>query len=253
MKRLTILFFLAIILHAANGQVKIHAHNDYEKPVPLYAALEAAAYSIEVDIFLVKGELLVAHSLKETNKKKTLQSLYLNPIISLFKKHKGSVSADSSYKPSLVIDIKQNCPDVLKELVRIFKPLGAYFDRSVNPHAVQLIISGDRGPSAEWNNYPSYIYFDGRPFEEYSPAEIKKIAMVSDNYYKYLAQRTNLGDSIKIRTVVNKAHEWNKPFRFWASPDTEAAWKLLYRNGADIINTDKPVECREYFEKVYRF
>jgi hypothetical protein len=248
-KRLISLLLLSIALCPAGAQVKIHAHNDYAKPVPLFDALQNNVFSIEADIFFVKGELLVAHTLKESTKKKTLSSLYINPIIGLFKKYQGSVSADSSYKTSLVIDIKQNGTEILKELVRIFEPLRTYFDRSVNPHAVQLIISGDRGPINEWKNYPSYIYFDGRPFEEYDQKAIDKIAMISDNYYKYLSPRNNNGDSTKIRVVVKKAHEWKKPFRFWGSPDTETAWKLLKESGADIINTDKVKECRVYFSK----
>jgi len=247
-KRLISLLILITALCTAGAQVKIHAHNDYAKPLPLFDALQHHSFSIEVDIFLVKGQLLVGHTLKETTKKKTLNSLYINPIISLFKKHQGSVSADSSYKTSLVIDIKQNGTEVLKELVRVFQPLGAYFDRSVNPHAVQLIFSGDRGPISEWKNYPAYFYFDGRPFEEYDQDAIDKIAMVSDNYYKYL-NRNNNGDIAKLSEVIKKAHDWNKPFRFWGSPDTETVWKLLKLSGADIINTDKVKECREYFNK----
>ncbi len=249
MKRLISLLILSIALCTAGAQVKMHAHNDYAKPLPLFDALQQHSFSIEVDIFLVKGQLLVGHTLKETTKKKTLSSLYINPIIALFKKHHGSVSADSSYKTSLVIDIKQNGPEILQELVKIFQPLRSYFDRSVNPHAVQLIISGDRGPISEWKNYPAYLFFDGRPFEEYDQEAIDKIAMISDNYYKYLNPRNNTGDTAKIIAVISKAHEWNKPFRFWGSPDTETAWKLLKQCGADIINTDKLRECREFFNK----
>ena len=249
MKRLISLLILITALCTAGAQVKIHAHNDFSKPLPLFDALQQHSFSIEVDIFLVKGQLLVGHTMKETTKKKTLSSLYINPIISLFKKHHGFISADSSYKTSLVIDIKQNGPEVLQELVKIFQPLRSYFDRSVNPHAVQLIISGDRGPISEWKNYPAYFYFDGRPFEEYDQNAIDKIAMISDNYYKYLNARNNNGDSIKISAVVKKANDLNKPFRFWGSPDSETVWNLLHRCGADIINTDKVRECREYFNK----
>jgi len=248
-KRLISLLLLSFALCATVAQVKIHAHNDYEKPLPLFDALQQHSFSIEADVFLVKGHLLVAHTLKETTKKKTLSSLYINPIIGLFKKYNGSISADSSYKTSLVIDIKENGPQILKELVKIIQPLRTYFDRSINPHAVQLIFSGDRGPISEWKNYPAYFYFDGRPFEEYDQEALNKIAMVSDNYYKYLNARNNNGDSIKLSAVVKQAHDWNKPFRFWGSPDTETIWKLLKQCGADIINTDKLKECREYFNK----
>ncbi len=247
MKRFSILLFVMSFLFSAGAQVKIHVHNDYEKPGPLVDALQIKAFSIEVDVFLVRGELLVAHTLKETKKGKTLSSLYINPIIQLFKKYNGAVSPDSFYKTALLIDIKTNGKEVLQELVRLFEPLRTYFDRSKNPLAVQLIISGDRGPITEWKDYPSYIYFDGRPFEEYDKEAMDKMAMISDNYYKYLS-RTNTGDIAKLTGIVKKAHVWNKPVRFWGSPDTEATWKLLNACGADIINTDLPAACRAFFK-----
>ena len=247
MIRFFFILILATNLYTAKAQVKIHAHNDYSQPNPLTDALQSRVFSLEADVFLVNDKLIVAHSLKETRKKKTLASLYIEPIIQLFRKNKGHISEDSLYKTTLVIDIKQNGPDVLQYLIRTFEPLRSYFDRSLNPLAVQIIISGDRGPVSEWKNYPSYIYFDGRPFEEYDAESIDKIAMISDNFYKYLS-KTNTGDIEKIKEVVQKAIRINKPFRFWGSPDTEIVWKLLYDNGAAIINTDNPAACRAFFK-----
>jgi glycerophosphoryl diester phosphodiesterase len=241
------LFFLFGLY--AISQTNIHSHNDYAGPAPLADALESRAFSIEVDVFLTRHGLSVAHTLKEVERKKTLSALYLDPIIALFKKNKGYISGDTAYKTALVIDIKQNGKEVLGELVRILEPLRIYFDRSLNPHAVQVIISGDRGPFSDWKNYPRYIFFDGRPFEEYDKYAIEKLAMISDNYFKYLSARNNRGDSAKIKAVVQRAHQLNKPFRFWASPDNETTWKFLQDCGVDIINTDKPKDCRNFLDR----
>jgi glycerophosphoryl diester phosphodiesterase len=249
MKRILISWSLLFAVFISVAQVRMHSHNDYAQPHPLTTALENKAFSIEADVFLTRNGLLVAHTLKEANRKKTLSSLYIDPIVRLFKKHHGKISADTGYRAALVIDIKQEGPRVLQELVKLFDPLRNYFDRSVNPHAVQVIISGDRGPISEWKNYPAYIYFDARPFEEYDAKAIEKIGMMSDNYFKYLLARNNKGDSEKLKAAVAKAHQWNKPFRFWGSPDTEDVWTLLQQCGADIINTDEPARCREFFGK----
>ena len=40
---------------------RAHSHNDYSRPRPLLDALDAGFCSVEADIFLVDGELLVAH------------------------------------------------------------------------------------------------------------------------------------------------------------------------------------------------
>ncbi len=246
----TILFCLLFVLAAAysQAQTNIHSHNDYSQPHPLTNAIESRAWSIEVDVFLVKGDLLIGHSLKETSRKKTLQKIYLHPITNLFKQHKGQLSADPQYAPHLVIDIKQNGPEVLKALVEVLEPLRNYFDRSVNPKAVQIIISGDRGPIELWKDYPPFIQFDGRPYEIYDQNTLDKIAMISDNYFNYIETRTNRGDSLKIKQVVSKAHAVRKPMRFWGSPDNEAIWKFLVQCGAEILNTDKPKACRNFLE-----
>src|SRR5256885_2951300 len=54
----------------------MHAHNDYEHPHPLFDALDAGARSVEADVFLVNGKLLVAHSWVDVRPERSLQSLY---------------------------------------------------------------------------------------------------------------------------------------------------------------------------------
>ena len=41
--------------------VHAHAHNDYEHKRPLFDALEQGFCSVEADVWLVEGKLLVAH------------------------------------------------------------------------------------------------------------------------------------------------------------------------------------------------
>jgi hypothetical protein len=43
--------------------VNAHAHNDYEHDRPLFDALDHGFCSVEADIHLVDGQLLVAHNL----------------------------------------------------------------------------------------------------------------------------------------------------------------------------------------------
>ncbi|MGI9240008.1 MAG: hypothetical protein ACR2RV_04365, partial [Verrucomicrobiales bacterium] len=57
-----------------------HAHNDYEHERPLHDALEHGFCGVEADIYLVGGELLVAHDRKDLKPERTLQALYLDPL-----------------------------------------------------------------------------------------------------------------------------------------------------------------------------
>lgn len=80
---------------------RFHAHNDYLHTVPLFDALSYGAGSVEADVWLVDGELLVSgvcvyrfiwglmaapqvgHTRNALNPEKTLAALYLNPIMAL--------------------------------------------------------------------------------------------------------------------------------------------------------------------------
>src|SRR5437660_742306 len=59
---------------------RAHAHNDYEHPRPLFDALDHRFGSVEADVFLVDGRLLVAHDPTELDPTRTLEALYLDPL-----------------------------------------------------------------------------------------------------------------------------------------------------------------------------
>ncbi len=64
----------APLLHA-------HAHNDYEHARPLFDALDHGFCSIEADVYVVNGQLLVAHDREKVSPSRTLQALYLDPML----------------------------------------------------------------------------------------------------------------------------------------------------------------------------
>ena len=68
----------------------VHSHNDYLQNVPFYTAYSTRCASIEADVFLVDGELYVAHKENEINKARKLRNLYLNPIREQFEMNGGS-------------------------------------------------------------------------------------------------------------------------------------------------------------------
>src|SRR6267378_249318 len=70
---------------------QVHAHNDYMHTRPLMDALDQGFCSVEADIFLVDGKLLVAHTRTMTKPERTLQALYLDPLRERVKKNRGRV------------------------------------------------------------------------------------------------------------------------------------------------------------------
>ena len=232
---------------------KIHAHNDYEKPEPLTAAIRNQAGSIEADVFLVDGKLMVAHDKSQIQPGRTLDSLYLKPIATLFGQNKsrqsanGSVSKDRKYTFQLLVDLKDNGVEAIEQLQKAVAPYRTCFDRTMNPMAIQLVVSGSRPPIANWIDYPTFIFFDGRPSELYDDETIKHVALFSDTFQTY-SRWNGEGempdkDRETLKRFIKRAHAQNKPIRFWAAPDNPNTWKQLAKIGVDYINTDKVEEC----------
>jgi hypothetical protein len=227
--------------------VRIHAHNDYEKSEPLFNALRHKAWAIEGDVYLVGGELVVAHDRKDIVAGRTLTSLYLQPLDSLMRVHKGFVSSDKSYQPVLVVDIKADGEQVLAELTRLTARYPAIFDSTTNRKPLYILVSGDRGPINKWNEYPAAIRFDGRPSEQYDGRALAKVVTISESYGKYY--RKGVLDTDTLKAMISSAHRQKKLVRLWGAPDFPATWTSFLALGIDVINTDKVAECRKTFSK----
>ncbi|MFO0262226.1 MAG: hypothetical protein ACK53V_11410, partial [Planctomycetota bacterium] len=82
-----------------------HAHNDYLHERPLLEALELGFASIEADIFLREGQLLIGHTQADLRPERTLEGMYLAPLAERLGKQNGSGPA-SDRPLILLIDIK---------------------------------------------------------------------------------------------------------------------------------------------------
>ncbi|GAA4315763.1 phosphatidylinositol-specific phospholipase C/glycerophosphodiester phosphodiesterase family protein [Compostibacter hankyongensis] len=234
---------------APPGKIKIHSHNDYDHTQPFWDAYEQRAFSIEADVYLRGDSLMVAHQASGIKPGHTLETMYLQPVSRLFEQYQGKVSNDDGYTFYLMIDIKESWQDVLPLLIRRLEQHRSCFDRSHNPMAVQVFISGNRPPDSTFRNYPSLILFDGLPGHRYAPADLRKVVMISDNFETYSnwngKGRLSEGGRATLRRLVMAAAGLGKPFRFWGAPDTPEAWRTLQQLGPDmVINTDRPGSCR---------
>jgi hypothetical protein len=66
--------------------------------------------------------------------------------------------------------------------------------------------------------------------------------LISDNFKNYAKRNAEHYipdiEKMKLRKGIDKAHQVNKPVRYWNAPDTLNAWQQLMRLGVDYINTD---------------
>jgi len=235
-------------LSANNG----HSHNDYHQHIPLLSSYYARMGSIEADVFLKNGKLYVAHDTTEISEEATLKSLYLAPLAKFYAKNDNHPYPDSTDQLQLVIDIKSDYQHVLPVLINELREFNTVFNHTKNPAAITIAVSGDVPDPASFKNYPDYISFDGRPYITYTQDQLKRICMISDelkNYTDWNGKGTPTNaDEIKLRSVIDKAHQQYKPFRFWATQDSPNTWVELERMGVDWINTDHPEQLHDFYQ-----
>ncbi len=256
-------FLLILQTTVAQYPVKIHSHNDYMRTMPFYEAYSQRAYSIEVDMFYCNGTFYVAHDREDIDEQKTFETLYLAPILSLYRINEGKAWADSEHTFQVLIDIKSEDRDrdaFMDSLIDILDRNPAVFDPEVNPNAVRIVISGNRPSEDHFARYPSYILFDGDLEKDYTGEQLERIALFSLNF-KSLSRWNGKGSLIrsekdKVMAAIDKAHALGKPIRFWGAPDGVTAWNTFYSMGVDYINTDEPGTCAAFFHdfrnKTYR-
>ncbi len=159
---LSLLFFaFSFCASAQYTSLNAHSHNDYEQKTPFYLAYDAHFGSIEADIRAVEGELFVAHNRTELTAAKTLDQLYLQPIVALFKKNSGKAWSDSPESFQLLVDLKTQVEPTLSLLVDKLKKYPEVFDPAVNKNAVRATVTGNRPDPSKSENYPAFIFFDG--------------------------------------------------------------------------------------------
>lgn len=233
---------------------RIHSHNDYEQKIPLYAAFQANAYSVEIDVFLSEDshELYVAHSRDEIKATRTLSSLYLKPLQAVYKRLELEETINEARTLQLLIDIKSEWESTLPILIEKLTIIKSYIDKT-DQAQIQIVITGDIPPSKAFKEFPDWVYFDGRLNRDYNEIELSKVAMFSapfSNYTKWGGKGRPLENEHQaIVDAINYAHKLGKPIRFWGTPDSKTTWEYLVANDADYINTDKPTELNSWLTK----
>ncbi|MCF0057235.1 alkaline phosphatase [Dyadobacter sp. CY356] len=224
-----------------------HSHNDYEQNIPFFRAYYQQFGSIEADIFLKNDSIFVAHDQKYITSKNTFDALYLKPILDQIEKNKGSIYPDKSLGLQLLIDLKTPGKETIPALIKILKPhTNIFYPKG----PVKLVLSGDVPPPQEFDQYPDYLFFDGRPEVQYTKAQLEKVGLISQDFAKY-THWNGKGVLVKsekdaIQAVIKKVHDQGKKVRLWATPDNVNAWKMLMNLGLDYLNTDKVEELGPY-------
>lgn len=222
-----------------------HAHNDYLHKRPLLDALDNGFTSVEADIFLVDGKLLVAHAVRQQKPERTLEALYLDPLRERIKANGGSVYGDG--KPfHLLVDLKSAGVPTYRALAEVLARyadlLSVVRNGKLDPKALSVTVSGDRPRELMAAESVRYAGYDGRVSDLDSAEPADFMPLVSDSWGSQFRWRGQgpLGDAerAKLLELVSKAHAKGRKIRFWAAPDRSDAWRELHAAGVDLINTD---------------
>ncbi len=226
--------------------IRAHAHNDYEHPRPLLDALACGFGSIEADVYLVDGQLLVAHDRKAVKPERTLEALYLDPLRERVKQNGGRVYR-SGPTIILLIDVKSEAVTTYEALHAVLKNYAAmltvFRDGVTTPGAITVIVSGSRAPAVMAAQALRYAAMDGRIDDLNGQTAPALIPLVSDNWQKVFSWRWTgpipAAEARKLQGLVEQAHAQGRQLRFWNTPDNPATWSVLYGAGVDLINTDQ--------------
>jgi hypothetical protein len=228
--------------------LRAHSHNDYEHTRPLQDALNAGFASVEADIYLVDGNLLVAHDRKDVRPERTLEALYLRPMNERIQRSGSVQPGVSTFQ--LMIDIKANATDVLPVLERSLKPYERLLSHGSNsdytPGAIEIVLSGDRPIRQLAARRERNIFIDAR-IEDLKSPQPGVYRMVSEAWLSHIPWFGSGLISRKHREwlsdYVRRADDLGIKSRFWGLPDTPAGWRILDAAGVSWIGTDKLDAC----------
>ncbi|WP_049580042.1 phosphatidylinositol-specific phospholipase C/glycerophosphodiester phosphodiesterase family protein [Streptomyces sp. SBT349] len=231
---------------------RAHAHNDYEHDRPLLDALDHGFTSVEADIWLVDGQLLVAHDEVDLDPARTLESLYLAPLHRRIRANGGRVHRGHRGSLQLLVDIKNTGDATYRalsaELRRHSRILTTAARGRVHEGAVTAVISGDRAARVPMEQEAvRHAFYDGRLEDLGTAAPASFIPLISSNWTQSF---TWLGtgpmpaaERQLLRDITGAAHAAGQRVRFWATPDLagperDAVWRELVAADVDHLNTD---------------
>ncbi|KAJ7096624.1 hypothetical protein B0H15DRAFT_51277 [Mycena belliarum] len=236
---------LAAFISTAFAVKPIHSHNDYTRAVPLWTALNLSIMSVEADVWWKSSQLFVAHTSGAIDKSKTLDSLYLAPILGIIEGSIPSAVPISVQNPlQLLIDFKTDGPTTFQPVANALQSLRAgghlttYANGVLTPGAVTVVGTGNTPLASVLAQTPRDIFFDADirtlystkpgPALEWAPA-IAPLASVDFGRVSGAAQ---------MQELVRNAHDFGIRARFWDTPANGATWDAFWAAGSDWVNAD---------------
>ncbi|HEX3719058.1 MAG TPA: phosphatidylinositol-specific phospholipase C/glycerophosphodiester phosphodiesterase family protein [Verrucomicrobiae bacterium] len=235
---------------------KAHAHNDYMHTHPLFDALDNGFCSVEADIYLTNGQLLVAHELSKVKPGRTLQALYLDPLREKIKENGGHVYSNGP-QFTLLIELKQDWrleyPALRSVLKNYSDVLSSFSDGTEHTNAIIAIITGHEEQAMVAGEKIRYAGLDGQVRDLDTNPSPLLVPWISGNWKAYFrwngAGAMPEADLRKLQKIVARAHQQGRRARFWNAPDNPNFWQAMHVAGVDLINTDNLPGVANFFRQ----
>ena len=244
---------LVSLLHAQTVRLdNAFSHNDYWRKHPLFDALRNGCPYVEADVYLRGGNLVVSHILPCLRKKKTLERLYLDPLL------KGRFEDGEAFPEApitLMIDIKSNADNTYKLLDSVLEKyksiITTYEDGVITWRKLTIVLSGHRPYNLVRRPAHRRMFIDEDLRRVPADQEGPGVDMLASCKYSHFLKWSGKGAipvDAKDRLVqyVQAAHQNDLKVRLWASPDNIKVWKALLDCGVDLINTNKIQKLKHF-------
>ncbi|CAA7266410.1 unnamed protein product [Cyclocybe aegerita] len=265
---------------AGINPLPIHSHNDYTRNVALCDALANSASSIEADLWWRDNTLFVAHFEFERDSRRTLQSLYVEPLLALLNaanpggvkpgvRPKGLWPSSPNTALQLLIEPKSDGNAAFPAIVAALKPLAdagyltSFSNGVLTPSAITVVGTGNTPLARVQSQNPRTFFFDA-PLTALAPGSnthfTSTLSPLASADYMSVVGWLGIGSlsadkKATIRRLVGDAHARGIKVRFWGSPGRilgingpmKAVWKELLDAGVDWMNVDNLTTARDYY------
>ncbi len=214
--------------------VPCHSHNDYEREQPLKQALVSRFQSVEADLWLSTGKIMVSHW--PWSYAGSLEEMYLKPLQDLLTTRKSVHDDGKTFY--LWLDLKDGRDEFRPKLAKLLSDF-----KSLAP-AVQIILTGSESQREKLlREYSLQVQHDRDEFRDDDPVTDGSWTWYSlkwRDYFRWRGQgEVPERERLDLRNMIAKIHSKGKKLRFYAAPETPELWKLLAEEGVDLVGTDQ--------------
>jgi len=228
-----------------------HSHNDFEQRSPLFEAVRSGFPSVEADVWLRGGEIVVSH--EPSFSRGRLEDLYLVPLQERVDRL-GSVYGDR--RPFyLWIDLKESRPeltDALHALLERYPMLTVFTDEAVVHGPVIVILTGDEEAKTRYTDghRVRLACRDSNQLRRGDAAADRRWTWYALPWHEVVGgdERRAVVPYGRLRAIVDKVHQLGRRLRLYDVPERREAWTAALRAGVDLIGTDRIASFRSFLE-----